>query len=623
MKLIVCGLGVALFLGAPLEMMVPEARAATAASASIAQASKKNAAALQESLRKIGAANRTLAVAAGNWNIDQSVTIPANVHFKLEHGATFQIKAGQTLTVQGSMEIPGTSQLFFGAGNVRFGDGFLGEVYPQWWGVIKGVNDTAACQAALDAGAKTIRFSKALYAIDAVGDGREGGTGLFPASNSKLLFDAGAVLQAITTDKNDYSILNINGKTNVVVDGASIRGERKTHTGKGGEWGHGIRIVNKSKDIVIKNVHVSDCWGDGIYLGEGTVEDIYVENSKFDNNRRNGSSITNAKNVLFKKCTFSNSNATSPFKGVDIEPNVASDIAQNLVFEDCTSYGNVAGGFSVARDDKQNTPVTITFRNCTSVNDGMGFGFDIGPSDCPGLYTIKDCVAINSGENGFRSTSSNLQMNIDGFYIVNPNQKGEGRPQFGSAFSIWNAVPHHKGQSKIAGNIDVRNMYVYSDDGKCNYALYTNNELGEKSGLQNLDIQLKTNLPPEKRFFKGPGPYLNFFHVHFPDNPVVNATEDVTAVAMAAYIGQKITNTAAAKDITLAVSDSRALSLDSEYTFEVTAARKLNVNFGDALLLPEGVKACWSDKVGSRLKVRSEGKAWFVVEQIGSWNFVR
>jgi len=273
----------------------------------------------------------------------------------------------------------------------------------------------------------------------------------------------------------------------------------------------------------VKNCNVSDCWGDGIYLGEeGAVDGILVENCRFDNNRRNGCSITSAKNVLFKKCTFSNSNATSPFKGVDVEPNNAADIVQNIVFEDCNSYGNISGGFSVARDDAQDSPVSVTFRNCVSENDGGGFSVDIGPSDGTGFLAIKDCMVINPGETGFRSTSANLQTYIDGLYIVNPNQKGETRPQFASGISLWNAVPQHAGKYKLTGNIDARNVTVESTDGKAMYALYINNELGEKSGFENLDIQLKTNLSDGKRFYKGAGPYFGYCNVAFNREPAMS-----------------------------------------------------------------------------------------------------
>lgn len=594
--------------------------AVVSASTLMAQAAKTmDNRSIEQSLKQIGAAERTLVLEPGLWTINQSVTIPANVNLKLDYGAVFDIAAGQTLGIDGPMEAVGLNPLFLGEGKVHFGPGYINAVYPQWWGKIDGKNDTAACQSALDSGAGIIRFPKAVYAIDAVGKGGEGGMGLYPASHTKLLFDPGAVLQAITTDKDDYTILNIAARHNVTIIGATIRGERSTHTGKGGEWGHGLRISKGSTHIVIKDCHVSDCWGDGIYLGEGMVEDVLVENSTFDNNRRNGCSITDARNVLFTHCTFSRSNGTSPFKGVDLEPNKPADVLQNIVFDNCNSFANVSGGFSVARDDKQDRPVSVTFRGCVSRDDGMGFGIDIGPSDCSGIYYISDCTVINPKEDGFRCTSANLQLKIDGLYIVNPNQKGETRAMFASGFVILSYLSKHEGNFNGTGNIDARNVYVQSDDGKALYALYIDNHGDEPHGFRNIDVALKTNLPAEKRFYKGKGPYHGFCTATFPDKPTVNATDSLSGHQMAQYIGQTITNQAADKDITLALTDPLSVSLDSQYTIAVAEAHKITLSLGQAALFPGNLKTYSSSTVGSRLTIRSDGKHWYVVNQVGSW----
>ncbi|MCC6423917.1 MAG: right-handed parallel beta-helix repeat-containing protein [Phycisphaerales bacterium] len=575
--------------------------------------------AIESQLKAIGQTHKTLVLETGRWTIQKSVRIPANVNLKLEYGAELELGEGVTFTIDGPMEAVGIGRIFYGKGNVRFGPGYLKEVYPQWWGQIEGKDDTDTCQAALDSGAGTIRFVKGTYAIDAVGGGAEAGRGLYPKSDTTLLFDSGAVLQAIATDKNDYTIVNIRGQKNVTLDGATIRGERNDHKGKGGEWGHGLRIVGGSTNVTIRNVTVSDCWGDGIYLGEGTVDGVLVEDSTFDNNRRNACSITNARNVLFRHCTFSNTNGTSPFKGVDLEPNVEADKLQNITFENCRSYRNLSGGYSVARDDKQNDPVSVTFRGCISEEDGMGFGIDIGPSDCAGLYTISNCTVINPKEDGFRATSANLQIRIDGLYIFNPNRKGESRAMFGSGFVVLCYAPHHAGKFKWTGNIDARDVYVISDDDKPHYALYFENIIPDKSGIENLDIELKTNLPANKRFFKGLGPYRGYCKVNFADDPVVDAKGDISEAEMAGYIAQTITNRGADKDITLSLNDPRSGLLDSVYTIEVVEAHKITLDLGGMMLLPGNLKRYESGTPGSRLTIKSDGKRWHVLEQVGTW----
>lgn len=479
-------------------------------------------------LEKIGDEQRTLFVRRGRWNISEDINIPLNVGLKLERGVSFAISKEGSLNINGSFEAEGLYQLFSGEGKVRFGDGFIGEVYPQWWGPpsSSSADDTAICQSAIDSGALCVRFPRGIYDIDAVkkgpktdpNDDNQWYGGLDVASNISLIFDPGAVIKVIPNDARVYSVIRITGKENVRISGAVIDGERDEHKGTAGEWGHGIAIRGQSKNIKIEDVKVSGCWGDGIYIGEGCPEDVLVENSIFDNNRRNACSITQGRNVLFKKCTFSNTHGTGPHKGVDIEPNVESDVISNIVFEDCYSYKNLTQGFSLARDDKQNHPVTVTFRGCISEGDGTGFGIDIGPSDTAGVVYISNCASINAQESGFRCTSANLPLQIDGLYIVNPNQKNE-KPVFGSGFVLWCKVPYYKDKERVkyAGNITARNVNVFSSDGKAHFALYMDNELGDKSGFKNIDIELKTNMPDEKRFYKGNGPFTGYFKINFSD----------------------------------------------------------------------------------------------------------
>ncbi|HBG25650.1 MAG: hypothetical protein A2Y10_16050 [Planctomycetes bacterium GWF2_41_51] len=486
-----------------------------------------NSKSITTALKRIGEDQRSLLVRRGKWVISEEINIPSNVSLTLEKGASFVIEKEGKLKINGSFEAEGLYQLFDGEGKVKFGDGFLGQVLPQWWGNLDAQDDdTVICQSAIDSGALCVRFPKGKYDIDAVkkgpktdpNDDNQWYGGLDVASNLTLTFDPGAVIKVIPNDARVYSVVRITGKENVRISGAVIDGERDEHKGTTGEWGHGIAIRGQSKNITIENVMVSGCWGDGIYIGEGCPEDVLVENSKFDNNRRNACSITQGRNVLFKKCTFSNTHGTGPHKGVDIEPNVESDVISNVVFEDCYSYKNLTQGFSLARDDKQNHPVTVTFRGCISEGDGTGFGIDIGPSDTAGVVYISNCVSINAQESGFRCTSANMPLQIDGLYIVNPNQKNE-KPVFGSGFVLWCKVPYYKDKDRVkyTGNITARNVNVFSSDGKAHFALYMDNELGDKSGFKNIDIELKTNMPDEKRFYKGNGPFTGYFKINFSD----------------------------------------------------------------------------------------------------------
>jgi hypothetical protein len=346
-----------------------------------------------------------------------------------------------------------------------------------------------------------------------------------------------------------------------------------------------------------------------------------VENSIFNNNRRQGCSVTNAKNVLFKKCTFSNTHGTSPQKGVDVEPDNATDYLQNIVFEDCYSYGNVATGFSLAKDGGLDNPISVTFRGCISESDGGGFGVDQGPSDTNGgMVYITDCYSINAKTTGFSCTWANLPIQINGLYIINPNQDNldESWARYASGVVVWMGD-----DNRLAGNITARNVHVESTDGKAVKALCLHHFSGEpNSGIENIDIELTTNMPNHKRMFKADsaGSFLGYCRVYFPDDPVYATTSSLSAADAAKYIGQTITNKGATYDITVYLTDPMSVSNGSEFTFAIKAGYRITLRMTGYPLVPGNRTSYYSNTIGDRLKVRSDGTNWHIVEKIGNWN---
>ena len=75
------------------------------------------------------------------------------------------------------------------------------------------------------------------YMIDAVDKGP-----IKLKSDMTFKMSPGATLKAIPNKARKYSILDIDGASNVTVTGGTLEGERGQHKGKGGEGGMGIRI---------------------------------------------------------------------------------------------------------------------------------------------------------------------------------------------------------------------------------------------------------------------------------------------------------------------------------------------------------------------------------------------
>ena len=148
-------------------------------------------------------------------------------------------------------------------------------------------------------------------------------------SNTHIILNGNVRLMSF--NQENYSIFDIKNIENVIIEGTgTIKGERDTHIGDSGEWGHGVNIISSEK-ITIKGITIRDCWGDGIYIGGNgsPSKNISIVNTSISNNRRQGISITHASVVRIKNNVIKDTNGTDPQFGVDIEPN-KNEYAENI-----------------------------------------------------------------------------------------------------------------------------------------------------------------------------------------------------------------------------------------------------------------------------------------------------
>lgn len=229
-------------------------------------------------------------------------------------------------------------------------------------------------------GDSTTAFQKAVDALPA-----SGGTVTVPAGTyridpdrgvklrSKMLFNMSvdAKLVSLAGSKERNQILLVNQCSDVEIAGGRLVGDRDIRKGSGGEWGHGVD-VRGSKRVTIRDMHLSNFWGDGIWIGCRAVwraaaipsEDVHVANVVSTNNRRQGLSVEAAKVVRIYDSEFSNSNGTSPECGIDIEP-VTPSTAWDIRIENCLIRGNKAYGILFYKNTR-----ALTVNYCTVEKNG-------------------------------------------------------------------------------------------------------------------------------------------------------------------------------------------------------------------------------------------------------------
>lgn len=266
-------------------------------------------------------------------------------------------------------------------------------------------NDTAAFQAAINAlpnEGGTVTVPAGRYMIDAV-------KSVQLRSHTRLLMDATAELDAIPNSSTHSIVVKAWRVTDVRIVGGNIVGERVKHMGTTGEWGYGINISG-STSVVVKNVNISNCWGDGLWVGAtgaGTtlVRSDYVTLNGVvsSNNRRQGLSIGPAQHVYVVNSTFRDTNGTLPEAGIDIEP-MTQGPADTIRIENTVLSGNHGNGLELHAN------ISNIVLNHNTMTNNHGFGaMAIGAPNL--IFTANN--ATQNGLAGMSMSGTTHEVNLD------------------------------------------------------------------------------------------------------------------------------------------------------------------------------------------------------------------
>lgn len=91
---------------------------------------------------------------------------------------------------------------------------------------------------------KNVFISDGIYLINS--------DAIMPQSNSNIKLSNNALLKMIPNNKTNYQIIKISNKTNIVLEGGTLEGDKETHLATTGAFGMGIQIDNNSSNITIK-----------------------------------------------------------------------------------------------------------------------------------------------------------------------------------------------------------------------------------------------------------------------------------------------------------------------------------------------------------------------------------
>lgn len=276
---------------------------------------------------------------------------------------------------------------------------------PQMFRTCEEDDDTKAFNEAiknLGGNCDTVYVPAGIYKIDA-----QTGIELKSISNMKFVMSSNAVLKAVDNSSRIYNVIHIVNAENVTISGGRIVGERYEHSGNTGEWGMGIGIYDSSH-IKITGVKISECWGDGIYIGSNHeyilpagCNNITIEKCNLRNNRRNNLSIVCAKYVFVDQCSFDYANGTAPEYGIDIETNYSRNPCEHITISNSTFNGNAQAsiGIVTAANDIKISGCTLNgmFINYAGENVVVSNSTINGEVDARIGISLEEGAKINDG----------------------------------------------------------------------------------------------------------------------------------------------------------------------------------------------------------------------------------
>ncbi len=150
--------------------------------------------------------------------------------------------------------------------------------------------------------------------------------------NIELVLSPSTVLEMAPNDKWNYCVIAVNRKSNVIIRGGTIKGDRYQHTytprardgATAHDEGHGICLQGNTTKVLVENMRIKELTGDGLLLVT-EIEDVTIRNNNISHNRRQGVSVVGGTRIKIENNEIHHIRGTSPQFGIDIEGAGRSD----------------------------------------------------------------------------------------------------------------------------------------------------------------------------------------------------------------------------------------------------------------------------------------------------------
>jgi len=150
--------------------------------------------------------------------------------------------------------------------------------------------------------------------------------GIELGGNIELALSPRTVLEMAPNDKWNYCVIAVNRKSNVIIRGGTLRGDRYQHIytprardgATAHDEGHGICLQGNTTKVLVERMLIENLTGDGLLLVT-EIEDVTIRGNEIRNNRRQGVSVVGGTRIAITNNEIHHIRGTSPQFGVDIE----------------------------------------------------------------------------------------------------------------------------------------------------------------------------------------------------------------------------------------------------------------------------------------------------------------
>lgn len=234
-------------------------------------------------------------------------------------------------------------------------------------------------------------------------------------SNTVLEMRNGAYMQLAANSYQGAYIVYVNKAENVSLYNLHVKGDRFTHTGTEGSWGHGVYFVD-AHNCYANKITVYNTWGDGVGFSASvattkcsdiTIGDIYVDGAS-----RNGVHVGNIDNLYIGRIVSKNVNRANPEAGVDIEDNYGDAAMTNVYLGSIYTEGCTVGvsvcSWGWDRDNEDlldygieiGSIVTDSYFEMFALKQFLRGYFRVGDLYCDGKGKQERGIYINANNNG-------------------------------------------------------------------------------------------------------------------------------------------------------------------------------------------------------------------------------